>query len=263
VHAESSTPSFVVSGVVLEQGNNTLLNQFTQWLAKKSSYPLNIQFTNSYQDLSQNLHNHPQNLAWTCGVPFVEDHVTDQQQLVAVPLFHGQPTYRSFVITTRGRSEKKLIDFKGQVFAYSDPRSNSGFIAPAYALKQQGIDIQTHFRFLMHTGLHEYSIEALLAGQADVANIDEYVVVEYFKAHPKAKKQLIILEKFGPFPFTPIVAGKKVTHQDVVRLQHTLTTMHQDPEGLRMLNLLGIDGFIVKPASFYQPILQMLEQLKP
>lgn len=49
----------------------------------------------------------------------------------------------------------------------------------------------------MHTGLHEYSLEALLAGQADVANIDEYVVVEYFKTNPEAKDKFIILERGG------------------------------------------------------------------
>ncbi|MDX8396440.1 MAG: PhnD/SsuA/transferrin family substrate-binding protein [Mariprofundaceae bacterium] len=254
--------SLVLSGVVLEQGNNPLLTEFTSWLAKKANYPLATEYTGSYQNLSDSLQKDPSSIAWTCGVPFVEDHASDQQQLVAVPLFNGKPTYRSFVVTRSGRSEKTLADFKGQVFAYSDPRSNSGFVAPAYALKQQGIDINQHFRYMSHTGLHEYSIEALLAGQADVANIDEYVVVEYFKAHPETKDKLVILEAFGPFPFTPIVAGNKVPKDAIKRLQQALITMHEDPKGAAMLKQFGMDGFVIKPVSFYNPIADMLEALK-
>ncbi|MDQ6997079.1 MAG: PhnD/SsuA/transferrin family substrate-binding protein [Mariprofundus sp.] len=252
------THSLVFSGVVLEQGNNPLLKQFSQWLAKQADYPLTTQFTDSYQGLSDILREKSTALAWTCGAPFVEDHAADQQQLIAIPLFHGAPVYRSFVMTRAGRTEKTLADFKGQVFAYSDPRSNSGFLAPSYALKQQGIDIHQHFRYLMHTGLHEYSLEALLAGQADVANIDEYVVDEYFKANPDMKDKLVILERLGPFPFTPIVAGKDVPESAVIRLQQALVSMHEDAQGATMLKQFGLDGFVVKPVSFYQPIVDML-----
>ncbi len=261
-YAEKSTDAFVFSGVVLEQGNNPLLTEFTDWLEKKADYPLNARFTNSYQGLTDLLREHETALAWTCGAPFVQDQARDGQQLIAVPLLHGKPTYSSFVLTRAGRAEKTLADFKGQVFAFSDPRSNSGFIAPSFALKQQGININQHFRYLMHTGLHEYSIEALLAGQADVANVDEYVVLEYFKKYPDAKEKLIVLEKFGPFPFTPIVAGSKVPKAAIVRLQQVLISMAEDPQGAAMLKAFNLDGFVVKPVSFYQPIADMLQALE-
>jgi len=212
--------------------------------------------------LTDILREHETALAWTCGAPFVQDQIRDGQQLIAVPLFHGKATYSSFVLTRVGRSEKTLADFKGQVFAFSDPRSNSGFVAPSFALQQQGIDINQHFRYLMHTGLHEYSIEALLAGQADVANVDEYIVLEYFKAHPSAKQKLVILERFGPFPFTPIVAGSKVPEAAIERLQQALINMHNDPQGAALLKAFDLDGFVVKPVSFYKPIADMLKALE-
>ena len=261
-YAEASGKGMVFSGVVLEQGNNQLVSRFTAWLAYKANYPLAARFTGSYQELTEYLREHPDSLAWTCGVPFVEDHARDGQQLVAVPLFHGEPGYSSLVVARAGRSEKSLSDFKRQVFAYSDPRSNSGYIAPAYFLKKQGINIKTHFRYLMHTGLHEHSIEAVLAGLADVANIDEYVVVEYFKAHPEAKEKLVVLERFGPFPFTPIVAAREVPEDVVLRLQDALTNMGSEPEGTLLLKQLGLDGFVTRPDSFYQPIADMLNALK-
>ncbi|MDQ6954962.1 MAG: PhnD/SsuA/transferrin family substrate-binding protein [Mariprofundaceae bacterium] len=260
-HAESPQHTLVFSGVVLEQGNNALAERFTKWLSVQVNYPLLTQYAESYQSLSDSLREHPESLGWTCGIPFIQDYNSDGQQLVAVPLFHGKPTYHSLVVTRVGRQEKTLADFEGKVFAYSDARSNSGFIAPSYALKQQEIKIQSYFRYLMHTGLHEYSLEALLAGQADVANIDEYVLVEYFKAHPEAKAKLVVLEKFGPFPFTPIVAGKQVSGKIIQRLQQALLGMSEDPEGIKILKHLGLDGFVLKPPSFYQPLVDMLNAL--
>jgi len=250
------------SGVILDQGNNPLLESFTRWLAKKADYPLTTAYTENYQAITDDLHQHPSSLAWTCGAPFVEDHASDGQILVAVPLFHGRPTYHSITITRAGRTEKSLLDFKGQVLAYSDPRSNSGFVAPAFALHEHGIDIHKHFRLLLYTGLHEASIDAVLVGLADVANVDEYILVQYLASHPQARGKLIQLKQYGPFPFTPIVAGRATPPETVKRLQQALLNMAHDAEGKQILVRLGLDGFVIKPASFYQPIADMLQAIK-
>ena len=258
--AESSKLAF--SGVVLEQGNNTALNNFTQWLAKKVNYPLEPSYKDSYQGITDYLQEHKQYLAWTCGAPFVQDHQRYGQQLIAIPLFKGSPTYHSLVISKQGRVEKALLDFKGKTFAYSDDRSNSGFVVPSYALKQHGIDIHQYFRLLLHTGSHQASIDAVLNDLVDVANVDEYILVEYLKSHPEDKGKLAILERFGPFPFTPIVAGRGTPPDVVKRLQQALLSMSNDKEGKQILDKLGLDGFVVKPVSFYQPIADMLKELK-
>ena len=261
-YGDQSQQNMVFSGVVLEQGNNNLLSDFTNWLSKKAHINLSTDYTDSYQELSDTLQKNPLSIAWTCGVPFVEDSKLHGQQLVAIPLFNGSPTYSSLVVALAGGKGKKLEDYKGGVFAYSDQRSNSGFVAPTSELKKVGIDINAHFRYLMHTGLHEYSIEAVLNGQADVANIDEYVVVQYLKANPEAKDKLVVLESFGPYPFTPIVAGSKVPERVIRDLQSALVNMHEDPEGVRLLKEFGLDGFVVKPPSFYDPIDKMLQGLR-
>ncbi len=250
------------SGVILDQGYNPLLEHFTAWLAKHADYPLTTSYTENYQAITDDLQQHPASLAWTCGAPFVEDHAADGQILVAVPLFHGKPTYHSITITRTGRTEKSLLDFKGQVLAYSDPRSNSGFVVPAFALHEHGIDIHKYFRLLLNTGRHEASIVAVLAGLADVANVDEYILVQYLVSHPQARGELIQLKQYGPFPFTPIVAGRATPPETIKRLQQALLDMAHDTEGRKILDKLGLDGFVIKPASFYQPIANMLQAIK-
>lgn len=259
--AASEAHKFVISGVVLDQGRNQLAERFIQWLSRASDYPLTFQYVDKYQALTDTLEKNESAIGWTCGAPFVEDHAKYQQKLVAVPLFRGAAEYHSLVVTRRGRTEKTLSAFKGQVFAYSDVRSSSAFVAPSFALKQQGVDIKQHFRYLMNTGLHENAIGVVLAGQADVANINEYILVEYFRSHPESRQHLAVLEKLGPLPFTPIVAAHGVSDTTIHRLQSALISMHQDPVGAEILNDFGLDGFVIKQPAYYQPIATMLEAL--
>ena len=223
---------------------------------------MDLVYAKNYKHLSEMMEQREDGVAWTCGVPYVEDRQVSGQQLVSVPLFRGEPIYHSIVLTKKERSESKLADFKGKVLAYSDRRSNSGFISPAYALKKEGINLQDHFSILINAHDHTGSIEALLGGLAQVAAVDEYIWVEYKRANPDAGKRLKEIARMGPFPFTPIVAGKGVNQEVVNNLQQALTDMVQDQEGKGILNDLHLNGFVVKSPSFYQPIEEMLNYIK-
>ncbi len=255
--------AFVVSGVVVNSGNAQRLERFVRVLSESADYPMHVVYASSYTELSNILRDDPDSVGWACGAPFVEDHETYGQQLVAVPLFRGKPLYHSLIITRRGRKEKRLADFKGDVLAYSDIRSNSGFVSPDYALHEQNIDIYHYFRLLINAGSHERSIEAVLSGLADVAAVDEYVWVEYVQAHPDAARKLKVLQSMGPYPFTPIVAGPKVDTGVMKRLQVALTGMKPGARGGVAISNLGLDGFVTEPASFYRPIAKMLDAIRP
>ncbi len=266
IHARADTDTgsshpFVISGVVINSGASKTLNDFVAYLSQQSDYPMQPVFVSTYEELSLLLRKHPNAIGWTCGAPFVEDSIKDGQQLIGVPLLKGKPMYYSLVIRARGRKEQSLADFGGQVLAYSDPRSNSGFLAPTYSLAQQDIDIRKHFRLLLHAGNHERSIESLLSGMADVAAVDEYVWIEYIKNHPQAGESLEVIAKMGPYPFTPVVAGKTVSRKTINRLLTSLEKMPDTPSGKIFLQEFGLDGFVERPASFYQPIQNMIEKL--
>ncbi len=255
--------SFVVSDVVVNSGQAKQIESFVRYLSEKSGYPMQAVFTSHYTGLSDILREHPDSIGWTCGAPYVEDHKAYGQQLVAVPLFQGKPLYHSLILTQKDRPEKQLSDFKGKVLAYSDIRSNSGFISPAYALHEKGIDISKYFRLAIDTGSHENSIQALLGGLADVSAVDEYVWVEYIKTHPKTAIKLKEIERMGPYPFTPVVAGPKVDAAILKKLEDALTGMKADAKGRTMLKDFGMDGFVVEPDSFYAPIAKMLAAVRP
>ncbi len=260
INSDQAHP-FVITGVVVNSGASKMIGRFVAYLSQESGYPMRPVFVSTYSELSSLLREHPYAVGWTCGAPFVEDNTRDGQQLLGVPLLNGKPLYDSLVIRARGREEQSLADFGDQVFAYSDPRSNSGLLVPSYSLAQQGTDIRKHFRLLLHAGNHERSIIALLNGMADVAAIDEYVWIEYVKNHPRAGELLEVIERIGPYPFTPLVAGQSVPPATVDRLRASLTGMQNSSRGKKFLEEFGFDGFVEQPVSFYQPIEDMMEVL--
>lgn len=256
IFAAQDTPKehlFIVSGVIVNSESSKKIAHFINMIAQKSGYLLKPFYVDSYTRLSKVLRENPDALAWTCGVPYVEDSIKDQQQLIAVPLFNGVPTYSSFIVTRRDNSGKKLLDFKAKILAYSDHRSNSGYVAPSVLLKNGGEDMADFFKVKIHTGTHEKSIEAIYRGIADVGAIDEYVWVEYIKNKPDIAKKLHVIEKSGPFPFTPIVAAKGVPKEMVEKIRIALTNMTQ-AENLRFRNDFKLDGFVSKPPQFFNPI---------
>lgn len=260
--ADGKTHMFVVSGVLLNSGNGRLINEFTDYLSASSGYTLRPVFVESYRQLSNKLRDHPDALGWNCGAPYVEDRREHGQQLIAVPLFQGKPLYHSLILARSGRQERRLLDFRDQVFVYSDPRSNSGYLSPSHSLLQAGERMDDFFRLQIHAGSHENSIAALLDGLADVAAVDEYVWVEYQRANPAAASRLVELERMGPFPFTPIVAGEGMDDAQAKRLLRALLSMGEDERGRRLLGHFGLDGFVQVDADFYRPIASMLERVR-
>ncbi|WP_198262807.1 phosphate/phosphite/phosphonate ABC transporter substrate-binding protein [sulfur-oxidizing endosymbiont of Gigantopelta aegis] len=251
---------FVISGVIVNSSNSKKIDDFVQMIARKSGYPLKPYFVDSYARLSQILRDKPDSLAWTCGAPFVEDNIKDQQQLIAVPLLNKLPTYSSYVVTKKSAKGTKLIDFKGKILAYSDLRSNSGFVAPSIVLKNNGADIEDFFRVKINAGTHEKSIDAIYRGIADVGAIDEYIWDNYTKDKPEILDRLHIIEKIGPFPFTPIVAGSQVNEETINNIKKALINMTANE--LKHFNeQFQMDGFVEKEDSFYQPIKEMMLKL--
>jgi len=262
VSTEDNAPPFVVSGVLMNSGSIALINHFVDYISLESGYKLQPVYVDTYAELSEIVANTPGAIAWTCGAPFVQDHLSDGQQLVSIPLFHNKPEYHSLVITRIDRTEKALVDFKGGILAYSDIRSNSGYVSPAISLFNQGIDIQNHFRLTLRAGNHERSIQAVENRLADVAAIDEYIWVEYSKNTPAILKKIKVIEKSGPYPFTPIVANKLVSAEVISALQRVLTDLNTSIKGKKFLSEFGFDGFVNKEVEYFEPIKLMLDQLK-
>jgi phosphonate transport system substrate-binding protein len=81
----------------------------------------------------------------------------------------GLVGYHAVVVVKADSPYASLEDLQGRSFAYADPNSNSGFVAPTFFLREDGINPETFFGRTGFSGSHENSILAILNGTYDAA----------------------------------------------------------------------------------------------
>jgi phosphonate transport system substrate-binding protein len=118
--------------------------------------------------------------AWISDYSFV--HLKPQATLLAVPSYKERPYFRSYLITSS--HQNSLLDLKGAIFAYADPYSNTGYLAPRFDLWKAGRDPNHFFKKTFFTWSHRGVIEAVASGLASAGAVDGYVWDSLEKTQP-------------------------------------------------------------------------------
>lgn len=196
--------------------------------------------------------------AWICGYPYVR-HKKDLK-LLAVPVFHGQPLYQSYLIVPRNdRRSTRIEDLQGKVFAFSDPDSNSGWLVPQYELRRQGIEPNNFFRKTFFTWAHRKVVQAVGDGVAEAGAVDGYVWETLALQHPELTRRTRVIQKSPYFGFPPMVANRSVGAREFSEVQAALLTMHASVDGRKLLERLNLDRFTQGNDAFFDSIAAMMQ----
>jgi phosphonate transport system substrate-binding protein len=77
--------------------------------------------------------------------------------------------YHSIIVVRADSPYHAVADLRGRRFAYADPNSTSGYVAPVFYLRREGIDPEHFFSQTAFSGSHENSVIAVLNGTFDAA----------------------------------------------------------------------------------------------
>ncbi len=224
------------------------LQRWQRYLEARLARPVDFVQRANYRDITDLLLAGTVDCAWICGFPYVRHRAA--LQLVAVPLYEHVPLYHSYLIVPRDdTASRSIAGLRNRVFAYSDPDSNSGWLAPQVALRERGIDPGGFFRRTFFTWGHRKVVQAVAVGLAQGGAVDGYVWDTLARNHSDLTGATRIVERYGPFGFPPIVA--RVETPVVAELRRVLLGMAGDAEGRTLLGLLNLDGFApASPALF-------------
>lgn len=81
----------------------------------------------------------------------------------------GHAGYYAVIAVRADSASRSLDDLKGKSLAFADPNSTSGYVAPSFFLREQGVDPAKHFARTGFSGSHENSVIAVLNGTYDAA----------------------------------------------------------------------------------------------
>ncbi|MBL8710711.1 MAG: PhnD/SsuA/transferrin family substrate-binding protein [Rhodospirillaceae bacterium] len=250
------TPVFLDSDI-------ELLHELQAYLGEAMGREVSLVKRRTYQEITALLLSGELDAAWICGFPFVQH--TDRLALVAVPLYQNQPLYQSYLIVPADRPVDSWEGLQGDIHAFSDPDSNSGYLVTATLLAQHDLTPARFFAKTFFTYGHRNVIRAVGSGLAQSGSVDGYVWDVMNEREPDLVSRTRVLRRSELLGFPPI-ACLRTNHASsgIAALTQALIAMAGSERGRKILGILQLDGFSVEPETTFSGIARnyALVQLK-
>ena len=237
--------------------------RLVDYLEKRLATPVMAIDRGSYEEFNRLLKVGELDVAFVCGGPYVEGKDDFGLELLVVPeTLSGETVYYSYTIVPARSPAKSFADLRGKHFAFTDPMSNSGKLVPEYLLAKQGETPEIFFGKLSYTSAHDKSIHAVAAGEVDGAAVDSLIYDYLLRREPQLAKKIRILARSAPYGIPPVVVRPNIPPQLRERLRTVLLAMHQDPEGVLILQGMMLRRFVAADDAAYGTIREMRDFVK-
>ena len=159
----------------------------------------------------------------------------------------GMADYHTLIFTKRDGQTKRLEDLPGKMIAFEDPESTSGHFLPKLFLTKKGFKLSPKPQIQAKVARDEIGyifaltqdklMDLVFSGQAAAGAFsnDDYAALD-----DKNKSELSVLAETASLPRHLVSVRKTLPAGSVARLKAVLLSMHEDPEGRRILK--DIDG---------------------
>jgi phosphonate transport system substrate-binding protein len=232
-------------------------NQLKEYIEKRLGQPVQMVDRGNYDEMNRLLETGDIDAAFVCAGPYVEGKERFGMQLLAMPLVKGKPVYHSYIIVPADSPARKFEDLRGKVFAFTDPKSNSGKLVPTYILARMNETPQHFFSKTEFTYGHDNSIRAVAEKLVDGAAVDS-LIWEYLAIKtPDLTAKTRILLRSEPYGIPPFVVRPGIDPELKLKLQQILLNARNEPRGRRILKGMMIDRFVPGDDRNYDTIRAM------
>ncbi len=240
-----------------------LLADWQRYLEERLGRSVEFISRDSYRETLDLLKLKKLDYAWVSTYPYVYAADEGLARLLVVPIYKGRPLYRGYLIVpSTDTRTTSLTQLQGQVFAYADPYSHTGFILPRYMLRAAGFDPNHFFRRTYFTWSHRKAVEAVANGFAAGASVDSFVWDTLAVIQPELTRRTRIVSRSPEYGFPPLIANRSVGRADFAEMQRVLIGMAADPAGSALLRRLNLDGFEVGDPSLYREVDRMMKSFR-
>jgi phosphonate transport system substrate-binding protein len=239
------TPVFLDSDIVL-------VRQIEGHISTRLGRPVQVVKRRTYREVTSLLVAGQLDAAWICGYPFIQHR--DALDLLAVPLYRGEPLYRAYLIARQDRAATTLAELRGDIHAFSDPDSNSGFLVTGAMLAELGTAPGAFFARSFFTYGHRNVIRAVAAGLAQSGSVDGYVWDVMADLEPALVGATRIVQASAPMGFPPFATSRQADPGLARAIRDALLTMPETADGRAILATLRLDGFVVGSPGLFDGI---------
>lgn len=183
----------------------------------------------------------------------VQEFKSRPQQLVAIamPYFHGKPSYQGVIYARADSGINAMKDFKGKSFAFSDPTSTSGYLYPADMMRKAGVNPKKDIKPLNNGG--PGGVLAVFNKQVDGGATFEGGI-ELTLKDPAQAKQLKVIARTPPIPNGMFVARGNLDKDTLDKMTQAMTDINTEPDGQAALKAMQYDKWVPADDTLFDPV---------
>jgi len=238
---------------------NSRYRDLLDYIGRELGLPVELVQGKTYAEINDMVRTGDVTFAFVCTNPYLQGKDDFGMELLAAPEVNGETTYYSYLVVRADSPFGSLADLRGRTFAFSDPLSNSGRLAPVYQLALKGETPESFFSRSIFTYAHDNSIKAVADNLVDGAAVDSLVYDYWVKTGSGYTSRTKVIEKWGPFGINPVVVRPGLDPALKQQLREVLLGMDTDAAGREILSALLIDRFVVPDDSIYDSVRKMRE----
>ncbi len=182
------------------------------------------------------------------------------QKLGIIPIarpvnLNGKSTYSGLIFVRKDSGIKTVDDMRGKRFAFVEKATSAGYIFPLAYLHDHGVkNVNSFLGETYFTGSHDASMYAVLQGKAGVGAAKDSVYEWIASRDPTIDKELRVLARSEEFPSNGLGLRKDMDPALVSKLKTILLHLHENPQGLKVLETLRARRFIETRVEDYKPV---------
>jgi phosphonate transport system substrate-binding protein len=251
--AEKSVRIGVVS-MITPVGTVEYYQEIIDYISDKLGRPVDMVYRKTYDEMDRLLEKGDIDAAFICSAPYVEDKRKFGAELLVVPQVNGKVFYKSYIIVHKNSNIKDFDGLEGKIFAFTDPKSNSGRLYPIYKLAKNGQNPEDFFKKYVYSYSHNKSVELVAKKVVDGAAVENLIYNYLQQQNSPYTRQTRIIEKSPDFGIPPMVTTPKVPTFLKEKMKEILVNMHNDQKGRKILSSMIIEKFVEASDSNYDSV---------
>jgi phosphonate transport system substrate-binding protein len=250
----SETLRIAIAAVISPEETFFLYKDLLNYISKKIGKKVDLIQRQTYEEVNNLVRDNELDLAFVCSGAYVDGHDQFSMELLVAPVVHGETVYYSYIIAPKESGARGLEDLRGKRFAFTDPLSNSGKLAPTYMLAQMNETAENFFSEYIFTYSHDKSIEMVAHALIDGAAVDSLIWEHMNRLTPEITSETKIIKKSDPYGIPPVVVPASIDTNLKKKLRNLFLNIHKDDEGKKIIDKLFIDKFVIMEDGKYDSI---------
>ncbi len=227
------------------------------YIGKKLGMKVEFIQRKTYEEINALVKNRELDVAFVCTGAYVQGCDEFGMELLVAPVMYGRTVYYSYVIVPDDSPVRAFEQLKDRTFAFTDPLSNTGKLAPTYRLALMNQTPEKFFRNTVYTYSHDRSIECVARNLVDGAAVDSLVWDFMNRKRPELTSRTRVISRSEPFGIPPFVVSKAVSPELKGQLREVFLHAHDDAEGKKILSGIMIDRFVQVDDAIYDSVRAM------